>query len=598
MEWKTFRYPGWEIVGKLGKGSYGTVYKISRNLGKSQEYAALKVLSIPKDEDLNDLRQNGYDQESLTETFKQQKQEIVDEYVMTQKLGGNTNIVNVHDVTCVQHDDDLGWDIFIRMELLTPLTQLVEQATLPEYQVVKLGKDLCRALSLCERNNILHRDIKPQNIFVSSNADYKLGDFGIAKIAESTSSGTKAGTFKFMAPEIYNNRPYGSKSDLYSLGLVMYWLLNEKCAPFMPLPPAKKTANDESVARKKRFDGDPLPPPAQGSEELKAIVCKACAFRPEDRFSDAREMLGALETIYVSEEPIVIPPPKVEPFSFRDDPTDSFVRHIYNEVNQSEKEGQGSSDDRTRRGRKTKEELDQIEKEKRNKLAEERRKAEEEHRKKQQRKLIYIGLGALAALLIVFGLTHKPTPVQQPTPTPSRVTYTPSPSTPTPKPSTPTPAPVTATPTTPKPTTINLPSNPRSPYGIALRENLIDGVYYSDAKKVSVVSDTFESRSTTVNGVKKYATWYYGTHSDDMIPGYRVELYFADGLLFFAGVDSKNWETGKYSNVVTLHYWGDQMVACRDKRGDNWDLSYAGTSVYNSVMSEFGNIYKLAQQYA
>ena len=83
-----------------------------------------------------------------------------------------------------------------------------------------------------------------------------------------------------------------------------------------------------------------------------------------------------------------------------------------------------------------------------------------------------------------------------------------------------------------------------------------------------------------------------------MIPGYRVELYFADGLLFFAGVDSKNWETGKYSNVVTLHYWGDQMVACRDKRGDNWDLSYAGTSVYNSVMSEFGNIYKLAQQYA
>lgn len=352
MERKVFRYTGWEIVGKLGKGSYGTVYKISRNLGKSQEYAALKVLSIPKEEDLNDLRQSGYDQESLTETFKQQKQEIVREYDLSQKLGGNTNIVNVHDVTCVQHDDDLGWDIFIRMELLTPLTQIVEKSTIREYQVIKLGKDLCRALSLCEKNNILHRDIKPQNIFVSPNADYKLGDFGIAKIAENTSSGTKAGTFKFMAPEIYNNMPYGSKSDLYSLGLVMYWLLNEKCAPFMPLPPAKKTASDENLARQKRFAGEPLPLPANGSKELKAIVCKACAFRPEDRFSDAQEMLKALETLYVPEETIAIPPPKVEPISFQADSTDSTPRHDDNEADHPGKDSQSSSDDPTRGARR------------------------------------------------------------------------------------------------------------------------------------------------------------------------------------------------------------------------------------------------------
>ena len=141
-----------------------------------------------------------------------------------------------------------------------------------------------------------------------------------------------------------------------------------------------------------------------------------------------------------------------------------------------------------------------------------------------------------------------------------------------------------------------LPAYPTSPYGRGLRANLVDGVYYSDAQKVSTVTETINNRKTYVNGEKKYAEWYYTTHSDDMIPGYRMELYYADGLLFFAVGDVYNQSKGGYIPVVRLYYWGDQLIACQDSRGaaDN-SLSYAGSSACNSVAYEFGDVFNKAQ---
>jgi serine/threonine protein kinase len=136
-----------------------------------------------------------------------------------------------------------------------------------------------------------------QNIFVSPNGEYKLGDFCIAKTVEKTMGGTKIGTYKYMAPEVYNNQPYGSAADISSLGLVLYWMLNERRMPFMPQPPVKLTAAMDEEARKQRLLGVPLPPPAHGSEALKCIVLKACAYDPRHRFAGAQAMLDALESI-------------------------------------------------------------------------------------------------------------------------------------------------------------------------------------------------------------------------------------------------------------------------------------------------------------
>ena len=163
--------------------------------------------------------------------------------------------------------------------------------------VVKIGRDLCKALILCEKNQIVHRDIKPENIFVSRYGDFKLGDFGIAKNIEKTIGGTKIGTYKYMAPEVYNNKPYSFSVDLYSLGLVMYWMLNAKRMPFMPLPPEKIKASDGEESRYRRLSGEKIPEPMNGSDGLKKIILKACEYNREDRFASAEEMLVALNDL-------------------------------------------------------------------------------------------------------------------------------------------------------------------------------------------------------------------------------------------------------------------------------------------------------------
>ena len=207
-------WPGWEVARVIGQGSFGAVYEIQREMFGKIESAALKVITIPQhNEDIEELRSEGYDDASLTTHFRGYLEDISREYSLMLDIKGHTNVVYCDDVRYVQHDDGIGWDVFIKMELLSPLVSSMGKGY-DEQQVIKLGMDMCNALILCKNENIIHRDIKPQNIFVSKTGDYKLGDFGMAKIADKTVSGTKIGTFKYMAPEVYKSQPYGTSSDL------------------------------------------------------------------------------------------------------------------------------------------------------------------------------------------------------------------------------------------------------------------------------------------------------------------------------------------------------------------------------------------------
>ncbi len=294
---KTVSWPGWETVRLIGRGSFGAVYEIERDNYGHKEKAALKVISIPQsDSDIEELYDSGYDEASVTAAFQSHLESIVKEYSLMREMNGAANVVNCDDFRVVPHEDSIGWDIQIRMELLTPLTKTLDKQPGDE-QVIRVAEDMCRALVLCKKHGIIHRDIKPQNIFISKNGDYKLGDFGIAKTIEKTTGGTKIGTYKYMAPEVYNNRPYNQTADIYSLGLVLHWLLNERRAPFMPLPPEPAGATQENEARERRFAGEPVPAPMHGSEELKRIVLRACAYDPKDRYQSAEEMLRDLEVL-------------------------------------------------------------------------------------------------------------------------------------------------------------------------------------------------------------------------------------------------------------------------------------------------------------
>ena len=215
--------------------------------------------------------------------------------MIMESLSGLTNIVGIQDRIELRHPDGIGWDICIRMELLTSLTKYAQKHPLSEKDVVHLGSDICKALQACELQHIIHRDIKPANIFINKFGDFKLGDFGIARSMEKTlSTMSSKGTYGYMAPEVYRGDRYGQTVDIYSLGMVLYRYLNYGREPFTPPLSQMITAGDRSKALQRRMKGEPISEPATGSRELKQIVLKAIAFDPEKRWQDAGSMLRAL----------------------------------------------------------------------------------------------------------------------------------------------------------------------------------------------------------------------------------------------------------------------------------------------------------------
>ena len=159
-------------------------------------------------------------------------------------------------------------------------------------EVEKLGLDICKALEYCERRKIVHRDIKPSNIFVDDYGDFKLGDFGIARQMERTQSMmSQKGTQKYMAPEVWaGNQKSSYNVDIYSLGLVMYQLLNRNKMPFEPLDREYLTYQEKEEAFRKRLKGEEILPPVDAPEGLGRIIVRACEADREARYQSAHEM--------------------------------------------------------------------------------------------------------------------------------------------------------------------------------------------------------------------------------------------------------------------------------------------------------------------
>lgn len=299
----------WKVVNFLGAGRFGKVYEIQRTDFGTVYRAALKIISIPASaEEISEIRSTGMNDIELSNYYKSAVEEFAREFVLMEKLKGNSNIVCYEDHQVIPEEDGIGWTILIRMEFLTPLTKYISEKQITKRDVIKMGIDLCKALELCQRVNVIHRDIKPANIFVSELGEYKLGDFGVARIVEHTMSG-RTGTDAYMAPEVYYEENYGPSVDIYSLGIVLYRLLNENRAPFLPLYPNPVSYQDNTEAFKKRMSGEKLAVPVQADGRLAEIVLKACAYRREDRYSSPEMMRKELEAIlYETDEAKVIYP--------------------------------------------------------------------------------------------------------------------------------------------------------------------------------------------------------------------------------------------------------------------------------------------------
>lgn len=293
-------FHNWKVKNIIGVGSFGTVYEIVREEFGRIYRAAAKVISIPDDvNEMSRLLTEGMTEENVIDYYRSMVENIVSECDLMAKMRGDSHIVSYEDHYVEQSDNGSQWTIYIRMELLKPVVDCItDEGTLEEEEVIRMGIDICKGLETCQKFNVIHRDVKLENIYVSDTGHYKLGDFGISKIMEESEKAvSQKGTRHYMAPEIFRGEKYNATVDIYSLGLVLFRLMNNNRAPFLPSYPETIRIRDKEKALSRRMEGEDIPAPCNADEYFSVIIRKACSFQPAERYQTPKEMRERLETL-------------------------------------------------------------------------------------------------------------------------------------------------------------------------------------------------------------------------------------------------------------------------------------------------------------
>lgn len=174
-------------------------------------------------------------------------------------------------------------DMYIATEELTPFSKTIKSKSFTPVEVAEFGSQMAEILAFMESKNIFHGDIRPENIFVTKDGKYKLGGFSDFE--------NKISDFSFAAPETAKKQHPDYTTDIYSVGMIMYYLANDKKLPFENLGITRK----EAIT--KRVNGNPISAPLNGSEMLKSVIAIACHPVNKNRWKNANNMKNALQVV-------------------------------------------------------------------------------------------------------------------------------------------------------------------------------------------------------------------------------------------------------------------------------------------------------------
>ena len=275
----------------VARGKSSVVYRVSSPDASGQSLA-LKVVRFPQSEqELTRAMNSGKytDVAAYLDFVESTVRENMDKMMF---LRANKNIVRFDNYEIVREEGAVN--VLILMELLTPLSGYLSKEKCTCAEVSKLGLDLCGALEGFRSVGVIHREIMPENIFVDPFGNYRLGDFGLYA-APNADSG-KFTDAAYLAPEVIKGTFADTAGDIYSLGLVMYKLLNNSRTPFLPEFPAPISLSDREAAFEKRLRGDMFQKPSGADVPLSRIIFKATAYKPQDRFQTPAEFKTDLES--------------------------------------------------------------------------------------------------------------------------------------------------------------------------------------------------------------------------------------------------------------------------------------------------------------
>lgn len=281
----------WTIGELIGHGSGGktAVYNLTRENPGFVEADVLKIVNLIEEdvsiEDMSDDFKADYEEKE-----KEAIRKATEEVKLMHKLRNSMNIVSYQDfkIHTTNTKNSTHTDLLIRMHKYSELGTILKKNLLSEKEIIDIGIDICSALEDCQKEGIIHRDIKPGNIFFDGQ-HYLLGDFGISKIIEDGNlAQTCKGTPQYAAPEQFNGliskNGYDHRVDIYSLGLTMYYIANKCKLPFV------EQGRNLSAANLMRLEKTPIPSIQEISDELNKIIIKACKYMPEERYQSASEM--------------------------------------------------------------------------------------------------------------------------------------------------------------------------------------------------------------------------------------------------------------------------------------------------------------------
>ncbi|NLO24818.1 MAG: Stk1 family PASTA domain-containing Ser/Thr kinase [Clostridiales bacterium] len=255
----------YEIVEKIGSGGMSFVYKA--RCGLLNRYVAVKI-----------LRPEFTSDESFVKKFRQESQAAASL--------SHQNIVSIYDVGV---DEEIYYIVMEYVEGKT-LKQLIrEKGRMNPHQAAEIAQQICKALVHAHNNHIVHRDIKPHNILVTRDGTAKVTDFGIARAVTSSTvanTGSVIGSVHYFSPEQARGGYTDEKSDLYSLGIVLYEMVTGR-VPFegeSPISIALKHIQETVTPPAELIDGIPA--------GLEQIIMKAIQKDPSSRYETAEQMLG------------------------------------------------------------------------------------------------------------------------------------------------------------------------------------------------------------------------------------------------------------------------------------------------------------------